>query len=156
MQLQSFFSALWKRRFKGGNLQIFLCHLAFQVYFCEKSHRKSKTYKASQCCGGFSHAKEFLEAITFSGWVWQSLRAKIASCKLMTNQKFSSRIPLKLEFLSRTHLVFKFWFHARGNFCFSSASKKRNCYSPWLRLTCHWWSQYKKQLLNLRLQKSHQ
>lgn len=58
------------------------------IYLCKKSHRKSKTYKASQSSGGFSHANEFLEAITLSGWVWQSLRAKAASCKLMTNQKF--------------------------------------------------------------------
>lgn len=77
------------------------------MYIFKKTHIKSsRIYKTDQCSGDLFHAKEFLEAITLSG----------TTCELMTNQKFDSRAPLKLELQS--YLVGKFLLKM---FCFLSA-----------------------------------
>lgn len=55
---------LW---FEGGNLQIYLCYLASQVYIFKKTH--IRIYKTDQCSSDFSCAKEFLEAITLLEWI---------------------------------------------------------------------------------------
>lgn len=101
------FANLW---FEGGNLQIYLCYLAPQVYIFRKACIKNRIYRTDQCSSDFSCAREFLEALLhLSGLVWGRSRTNRATCKLMTSQKFESRTPLKLEFQS--HLVGNFSFY---------------------------------------------
>lgn len=39
------------------------------MYIFKKTHINSRIYKTDQCSGDFSHAKEFLEAITLLEWI---------------------------------------------------------------------------------------
>lgn len=82
-----------------------------------KVTEKSTTYKASQCCGGFSHAKAFLEAITLSGGCGQAQEPEVPF-ETDDESEILIKNPLKLEFQSRAHLVFEFWSPTRGNLAF--------------------------------------